>query len=156
MLSGVWPKPSLASRLAPLPARYAMTSSRPSRSPSRAASASDRLPLSAAAGAPASSGKPTRRDRIMRLMVIIGPSHNEAGAGMKLFRPDALHDTHHAGLLERGGAQLEEKVRGIAPQNARRLVAVALDLLGDDRVGNAERRLPEAVLDEIGRASCRE
>src|ERR1700680_4485634 len=73
-----------------------------------------------------------------------GPTRMRS-AGDELFG-SALVDDHDSGSLERGGAQLEEKVGGIPAECARGLIVGLLEIPGDDGVGNAQGRLPEAVL----------
>src|SRR3954454_11728227 len=65
--------------------------------------------------------------------------------GAALF-PRALEHDLDAGPVDRGGAELEKEVDRVAPVDARDLRDVAADLLGHDRIGDAERRLPIAVL----------
>src|SRR5437899_837650 len=67
-------------------------------------------------------------------------------AGDELFRRDALDDAHDTGSVKRGGAQFEEKVGRVPPEYARGLIAMALNLLGDDGIADAQRRLREFVL----------
>ena len=48
-------------------------------------------------------------------------------------------------MLERGGAQFEEKVGCIPPEYARDLIVGAPKIFCDDGVGNAQGRLSEAI-----------
>src|SRR5467141_1643414 len=59
--------------------------------------------------------------------------------------PIALEDDIDPGLVERDGAQLEEKLGCVLVESARDLEAASPRLLGDDGKGNAQRRLPELV-----------
>ena len=69
-----------------------------------------------------------------------------SGFPPKLLIPSALEDDHDPGLVERGGAQLEEKLGDLLPVPARDLKAASPDLLGEDGKRDAQRRLPEASI----------
>src|SRR5262245_52190979 len=58
----------------------------------------------------------------------------------------ALEDHHDSGLLERAGAQFAQELGGFLTVSARDLKAAGPDILGQDRQGNAQGRLPELVL----------
>ena len=57
----------------------------------------------------------------------------------------ALDIGNDPGFFERRGAELEQEVGRIAMQYARRLIAVGRNLLGEGRVGDAQRRLSKLV-----------
>ena len=59
--------------------------------------------------------------------------------------PGALEDHHDAGLVERGGAQFEEKVHRFPPVYARNLEHSAPNIFGEDGIGNTQRRLSEGI-----------